>query len=101
MKQKLLFISISSVLLSACMTDPYTGQPTISNTMKGGGIGAAVGAGAGTLFGGNDLKNAAFGALAGGLLALRWVLIWIASSSKWNSHCREPASKCKERRKTR
>jgi outer membrane protein OmpA-like peptidoglycan-associated protein len=66
MNSKILAMSISTLLLSACVTDPYTGQSTMSNTMKGGGIGAAVGAGAGTLFGGNDLKNAAFGALAGG-----------------------------------
>jgi hypothetical protein len=43
--------------LTACITDPYTGQSTISNTAKGGGIGAVVGAGAETLFGGNDLKK--------------------------------------------
>jgi outer membrane protein OmpA-like peptidoglycan-associated protein len=54
--------------LTDCITDPYTGQSTLSNTAKGGGIGAAVGAGAGTLFGGNDLKNAGFGALAGGIV---------------------------------
>ena len=54
------------MLLTACITDPYTGGSTISNTAKGGGLGAVAGAGAGTLFGGNDLKNAGFGALAGG-----------------------------------
>jgi len=59
---------ISSVLLTACATDPYTGQSTMSNTGKGAGIGALVGAGAGTLFGGNDLKNAGLGALAGGVV---------------------------------
>jgi len=68
MNKKLLVIGVSSILFSACATDPYTGQSTMSNTMKGGGIGAAVGAGAGTLFGGNDLKNAGFGALAGGVV---------------------------------
>jgi len=66
MKKRVLILGISSVLLTACITDPYTGQSTVSNTAKGGGIGAVVGAGAGTLFGGNDLKNAGFGALAGG-----------------------------------
>jgi len=40
----------------------------MSNTAKGAGLGAVVGAGAGTLFGGNDAKNAALGALAGGVL---------------------------------
>jgi outer membrane protein OmpA-like peptidoglycan-associated protein len=56
---------LSAALLTACATDPYSGESKISNTGKGAGIGAAVGAGAGTLFGGNDLKNAGFGALAG------------------------------------
>lgn len=66
MNKKLLVISISSVLLTACVTDPYTGQSTIGNTAKGGGIGAVLGAATGTAFGGNDLKNAGWGALAGG-----------------------------------
>jgi len=54
------------MLLMACSTGPYTGESTISNAAKGGGSGAVVGAGAGTLFGGNDLKNAGLGALASG-----------------------------------
>lgn len=68
MKKKLLTIGISSVLLTACVTDPYTGQSSLGNTAMGGGLGAVVGAGAGTLFGGNDLKNAGLGALAGGIV---------------------------------
>lgn len=63
--KKLLPLSICSILLAACVTDPYTGESSIGNMGKGAGIGAAVGAGAGTLFGGNDLKNAGLGALAG------------------------------------
>ena len=66
MNKKLLVISISSTLLTACVTDPYTGQSTISNTAKGAGIGAVLGGATGTAFGGNDLKNAGWGALAGG-----------------------------------
>ena len=58
MKKKLLTIGISSVLLTACVTDPYTGQSSLSKAAMGGGLGAVAGAGAGTLFGGNDLKNA-------------------------------------------
>jgi len=68
MKKRMLIIGINVVFLSACVTDPYTGQSSMSNVAKGGGLGAVVGAGAGTLFGGNDLKNAGFGALAGGAL---------------------------------
>lgn len=64
--QKIVILGLSSVLLSACVTDPHTGQSSLSKTAAGAGIGAAVGAGAGTLFGGNDLKNAGLGALAGG-----------------------------------
>lgn len=64
--KKLLVISLSSLLISACVTDPYTGQSTIGNTAKGAGIGAVLGGATGTAFGGNDLKNAGWGALAGG-----------------------------------
>jgi outer membrane protein OmpA-like peptidoglycan-associated protein len=65
MNKKILVIAIGASLLGGCATDPYTGQQSMSNLGKGAGIGAAVGAGAGTLFGGNDLKNAGLGALAG------------------------------------
>ena len=68
MKKSVLILAAAPLLLTACITAPYTGQSTLGNTAKGGGIGAVVGAGAGTLFGGNDLKNAGFGALAGGLV---------------------------------
>lgn len=66
--KKILALSFVTILLAACATDPMTGQSTMSNTGKGAGIGAVVGAGAGTLFGGNDLENAGWGALAGGVV---------------------------------
>jgi outer membrane protein OmpA-like peptidoglycan-associated protein len=67
MIKKFLLAGISSsMLLTACVTDPYTGQSSLSKTAMGGGIGAATGAAIGTAFGGNDLKNAGWGALAGG-----------------------------------
>ena len=66
--KKQLGLIIGAGLLAGCVTDPYTGQSSMSNMGKGGAIGAAVGAGAGTLFGGNDLANAGFGALAGGVV---------------------------------
>jgi outer membrane protein OmpA-like peptidoglycan-associated protein len=67
MIKKILLVGISSsVLLTACVTDPYTGQSSMSKTAAGGGIGAVLGAATGTAFGGNDLKNAGWGALAGG-----------------------------------
>jgi len=60
--------------LSGCYTyDPYTGEKKVSDTTKGAGIGAAVGAVAGLLTGGNAaahrknaLIGAGIGALAGG-----------------------------------
>lgn len=60
--------------LSGCYTyDPYTGDKKVSDTTKGAGIGAAVGAVAGLLTGGNAaahrknaLIGAGLGALAGG-----------------------------------
>jgi outer membrane protein OmpA-like peptidoglycan-associated protein len=60
--------------LSGCYTyDPYTGDKKVSDTTKGAGIGAAVGAVAGLLTGGNAaahrknaLIGAGIGALAGG-----------------------------------
>ncbi|MBK8815323.1 MAG: OmpA family protein [Methylococcaceae bacterium] len=66
MNRKILILSISSVLLTACVTDPYTGESRVGNAAKGAGIGAVLGGATGTAFGGNDLKNAGWGALAGG-----------------------------------
>jgi hypothetical protein len=66
MKKTIITLGLASILVNGCAVDPRTGQTGISSTAAGGGIGAAVGAGAGTLFGGNDLVNAGLGALAGG-----------------------------------
>jgi outer membrane protein OmpA-like peptidoglycan-associated protein len=66
MNKKILAIGISTTLLSACVTDPYTGHSSVSNAAKGAGIGAVLGGATGTAFGGNDLQNAGWGALAGG-----------------------------------
>ena len=67
-------ISISLAIgLSACTTNPYTGEREASNTAKGAGIGAAIGAVVGVLSGDdaderrkNALIGAGVGALAGG-----------------------------------
>ncbi len=65
----------ATLALAACQsTDPYTGQPQMSNTAKGAGIGALAGAAIGALTntssGGeaatNALIGAGVGALAGG-----------------------------------
>lgn len=63
-----------AVLLSACTTDPYTGEQKLSNTVGGAGIGAGVGALGGLLVGevaGVDrgraaLIGAGIGGIAGG-----------------------------------
>lgn len=61
---------MTGLVLAACSTDPYTGQPQISNMAGGAALGAAAGAGLGLLAGGDDGRNAligaGIGALAGG-----------------------------------
>ena len=54
-------------MLTACATDPYTGQSKVSNTAWGTGIGALAGAGIGALAGGEKgaLIGAGVGAAAG------------------------------------
>jgi len=70
MKLKFATAVVAVAFLSACTTDPYTGQQKISNTAGGAGLGALAGAGLGTLAGGNDRRNAligaGIGAIAGG-----------------------------------
>jgi outer membrane protein OmpA-like peptidoglycan-associated protein len=66
MNKKWFWAILTAIVLSGCVTDPYTGERRISNLGKGAGIGAAVGAGTGALFGGNRGANAGWGALAGG-----------------------------------
>ena len=58
---------LSVLLLSACATDPYTGERKVSNTAWGSGIGALAGAGIGALAGGEKgaLIGAGVGAAAG------------------------------------
>jgi outer membrane protein OmpA-like peptidoglycan-associated protein len=72
MKKTVLAIVATAVLMSACTTDPYTGQQKVSNTAAGAGLGAIAGAGLGLLAGGNDRRNAligaGIGALAGGAI---------------------------------
>ncbi len=58
---------VAVAFLSACATDPYTGESKVSKTAWGTGIGTAVGAGVGALVGGK--KGALIGAgigVAGG-----------------------------------
>jgi len=59
MKKLIVMIMLVS-FVSACATDPYTGESKVSKTAWGTGIGAVAGAGIGALVGGK--KGAAWGA---------------------------------------
>jgi outer membrane protein OmpA-like peptidoglycan-associated protein len=60
-------IGAASLALSACATDPATGERISRNTARGAAVGAIAGAGAGVLAGGNDTRNAAIGAAVGAI----------------------------------
>ncbi len=67
-------VALAALILSACTTDPFTGQQKVSNTAIGAGTGAALGALGGLIVGKNTnaktrnavLIGAGIGALAGG-----------------------------------
>jgi outer membrane protein OmpA-like peptidoglycan-associated protein len=62
------FLLVASALaLTACATDPVTGQSIYGNTGRGAAIGAIVGGLGGLFAGGNDGRNAAAGAAVGAL----------------------------------
>ena len=50
--KKLILSLVAICFLSACATDPYTGESKVSKTAWGTGIGALAGAGIGALVGG-------------------------------------------------
>jgi len=55
-------LTLSSLLvLSACSTDPYTGEQKIANTTKGALVGSAVGAGIGVLSSSKRLDQQNYG----------------------------------------
>lgn len=64
--KKIITVFVLASFLSACATNPYTGESQVSKTAWGTGIGAAAGAGIGALAGGK--KGALIGAGAGALL---------------------------------
>lgn len=65
--RKLILSLVAICFLSACATDPYTGESKVSNTAWGTGIGALAGAGIGALVGGEKgaLVGAGIGAAGG------------------------------------
>lgn len=75
--KKILIAGLVLSMLSACATDPYTGESKVSKTAWGTGIGTALGAGVGALVGGEKGAligagiGAAGGAAAGGYMDLQ------------------------------
>ena len=65
--KKLVCLMVLVGFLSACATDPYTGESKVAKTAWGTGIGAAAGAGIGALIGGKKgaLIGAGIGAATG------------------------------------
>lgn len=65
--KKLILSFVAVCFLSACATDPYTGESKVSKTAWGAGIGTAAGAGIGALVGGKKgaLIGAGIGAAGG------------------------------------
>lgn len=78
MKHTIICACAAALLLSACTTNPYTGEEQVSKGLLGAGTGAAVGAAAGALLGATTsvktrkaaLIGAGIGALAGGGVGL-------------------------------
>lgn len=74
--KKLIIVSLAALMVSACTTDPYTGQRKVSNTAIGAGTGAALGALGGLIVGRSTNANtrksvligAGIGALGGGTI---------------------------------
>ena len=52
MKNSFICSLLAVAILSACATDPYTGESKVSKTVWGTAIGTAAGAGIGALVGG-------------------------------------------------
>lgn len=67
MKKSFICTLLAVAMLSACATDPYTGESKVSKTAWGTAIGTAAGAGIGALAGGKKgaLIGAGVGAAAG------------------------------------
>ena len=65
--KKTILACVAVSFLTACATDPYTGESKVSKTAWGTGIGAAAGAGVGALIGGKKgaLIGAGVGAVGG------------------------------------
>lgn len=65
--KRILALAMSAMLVSACATDPVTGEAIWGNTGRGAAIGAIVGGLGGLFAGGKDTRNVAVGAAVGAL----------------------------------
>lgn len=65
MKSKIILAGVAALALSACTTDPYTGQSKMSNSAGGALLGVGGGAIAGALIGGATGGDPRVGALIG------------------------------------
>ncbi len=78
MRHAIIALTAASFLMTACSTDPFTGEQKVSNTAIGAGTGALLGTAAGALLGTTTnvktrkamLIGAGIGALAGGGVGL-------------------------------
>jgi len=78
MKHTIVVSTAAAFLLTACSTNPYTGEQQVSNTALGAGTGALLGTAAGAVLGSTTslktrnamLVGAGIGALAGGSVGL-------------------------------
>ncbi len=78
MKKSIIALTAAAFLITACTTNPYTGEQQLSKTAIGAGTGAVLGTAAGALLGGTTnvktrkamLIGGGLGALAGGGVGL-------------------------------
>jgi outer membrane protein OmpA-like peptidoglycan-associated protein len=78
MKHTIIALVAASFMITACTTNPYTGEQQVSNTALGAGTGALLGTAAGAILGSTThlktrktmLIGAGLGALAGGGVGL-------------------------------
>ena len=78
MKHTIIALTAASFMITACTTNPYTGEQQVSNTAIGAGTGALLGTAAGAILGSAThlktrktmLIGAGLGALAGGGVGL-------------------------------
>lgn len=71
MKKTIIAIAGAGLLASACASDPYGGGYNTNQTVRQGAIGAAIGAAAGQLIGGDTEATVAGAAIGGAVGAIR------------------------------